>query len=525
MNEILTKVCFKCNEKKQIIEFYKHPQMSLGVVNKCKVCNKLDVKNDYYRKSSDSLWVEKEKERCKEKYYRLNYKEKQKIWDENKPWKKEAILKNLNKKLKIEKGFECHHWSYNTEHFEDVFTVSEDNLLYELGDSNGDDSVNIADIINTVDFMLGTQLSRFIEYATDVNDDNVINVLDLMGIVDIILNPKTTTTNNSVSSTNKNGSRKRSVDQIDYRSSKAVGDVYLYWVNESLYMDSEHKVGGLQMSINNDAEVLFSEDLSVLNKTKIQKEGTYEMLMYSIDATPLDNTSEILRFYGNQDEIDLNSIIVSTTDGGKLNVIVRTLSVDDLIDLDSFRILETYPNPVTDDILNIEYFTPTTLKNQTISMVKNTSESKSYRDVLSPNASSTHVLPKTSSSDEWETLPADEEFIKVSKKSSSKKNLTVIHTLEEFIGCIKEKKKPNVDFIIHDTAHCSHTFEGTLCKDVRRCKKIHIQRCIAGEKCKNKSCPFLHKFDMPSNESKQSFNDSMELYNKIKPKKQVKSTK
>ena len=253
--------------------------------------------------------------------------------------------------------------------FEDVFTVSEDNLLYELGDSNGDDSVNIADIINTVDFMLGTQLSRFIEYATDVNDDNVVNVLDLMGIVDIILNPKTTTTNNSVSSTNKNGSRKRSVDQIDYRSSKAVGDVYLYWVNESLYMDSEHKVGGLQMSINNDAEVLFSEDLSVLNKTKIQKEGTYEMLMYSIDATPLDNTSEILRFYGNQDEIDLNSIIVSTTDGGKLNVIVRSLSVDDLIDLDSFRILEIYPNPVTDDILNIEYFTPTTLKNQTISII------------------------------------------------------------------------------------------------------------------------------------------------------------
>ena len=72
---------------------------------------------------------------------------------------------------------------------EDVFTVSEENLLYDLGDSNGDNYVNIADVINAVDYMLEYQLPRFIEYATDVNDDNRINVLDVMGIVDIILTP------------------------------------------------------------------------------------------------------------------------------------------------------------------------------------------------------------------------------------------------------------------------------------------------------------------------------------------------
>jgi hypothetical protein len=249
--------------------------------------------------------------------------------------------------------------------FEDVFTVSEDNLLYDLGDSNGDDNVNIADIINTVDHMLGIQLARFIEYATDVNDDNMVNVLDLMGIVDIILNPTITTTN----SENKYASRKKSVDQIDYRSSNPVGDAYFYWVNESLYMESDHKVGGLQFSINNDAEVTFSEDLSVLNKTKIQKEGVYEMLMYSVDATPLDSTSEILRYYGNQDDFDLNSLIVSTTDGGKLNVVIRTLSNDDIIDLDSFTILGVYPNPATENILNIEFFAPSPLINQSISII------------------------------------------------------------------------------------------------------------------------------------------------------------
>lgn len=119
----MSKKCFKCGEVKILTEFYKHSQMADGHVNKCKTCNKLDCKKDYYRKSEHSEWIENERERNREKYHRLNYCEKQKVWNENKPWKKEAILKGLNKKLKIEKGFECHHWSYNPEHFEDVFIL------------------------------------------------------------------------------------------------------------------------------------------------------------------------------------------------------------------------------------------------------------------------------------------------------------------------------------------------------------------------------------------------------------------
>lgn len=50
------KKCFKCGNVKPLSCFYKHPRMSDGHVNKCKDCNKKDVREnrakkiDYYRK-------------------------------------------------------------------------------------------------------------------------------------------------------------------------------------------------------------------------------------------------------------------------------------------------------------------------------------------------------------------------------------------------------------------------------------------------------------------------------------------
>ena len=80
----MDKVCFKCGKIKSIDEFYKHPKMKDGHFNKCKECAKKDVHDKYNDNIKNPDFVDKERERGREKYIYgenlLDTKEKHRIF-------------------------------------------------------------------------------------------------------------------------------------------------------------------------------------------------------------------------------------------------------------------------------------------------------------------------------------------------------------------------------------------------------------------------------------------------------------
>lgn len=129
----LEKKCIRCGEIKPKSEYYTHKQMKDGTLNACKSCIKISSKKREEKIKLDPKLIEKERERHRNKYHRLGYKEKHRPTNEQ---KHKAIKKHRNKypekykakgmsqHIEVAKGYHRHHWSYNEKHAKDVIILT-----------------------------------------------------------------------------------------------------------------------------------------------------------------------------------------------------------------------------------------------------------------------------------------------------------------------------------------------------------------------------------------------------------------
>ncbi|MBP3253855.1 MAG: S8 family serine peptidase [Bacteroidales bacterium] len=206
-------------------------------------------------------------------------------------------------------------------------TVSSMPLSSIKGDANGSMSVDVADIITTINYVTNQNPQPFIFEAADVNDDGTIDVLDIVGIINIIMGNTT--------------------------SSKAGNDVTaLYFIeNDTLFVDSPVPMAGVQFSFTTD-KIQSLESLSQFEQIKQwTPEGNYMFMAYSLSGKKLPKgKTALIKLNG----AEIKQIVLSDTSGKNIiPILASQQGLTDVMELQS-AITQVYPNP-SKDVFNITF--------------------------------------------------------------------------------------------------------------------------------------------------------------------------
>ena len=173
-------------------------------------------------------------------------------------------------------------------------------LTATRGDANGSGSVDVADVVTTVNYVTGLQPKPFVFDAADMNSDKLIDIFDVVGIIRGILNPSLLAT----ASLNE--------------------ETAIYTIEDgTLYVESPVTLGGVQVQLTLDGrgkmeDVSVASDLDGFETASAWlSDNDYLFLAYSMNGKTLAPGKHALLHIG---DADITSLRLSDTQGRNVNV-------------------------------------------------------------------------------------------------------------------------------------------------------------------------------------------------------------
>ena len=175
------------------------------------------------------------------------------------------------------------------------------------GDANGDGEINVSDIVEIVNYIMGKPSAKFVEAAADMNGDGEVNVTDIVKVFSIIMS-----TNNArqrafvVESTDND--RLTMVESENHALSLCLN-------NESGYVASQFDI---HLSAGQTLEGIILNSIRskdhVLTYTKTN-DNTYRVVVYSLDnQSYTGNNGELLSIHvSGTGSVDIDNILFVTS--------------------------------------------------------------------------------------------------------------------------------------------------------------------------------------------------------------------
>lgn len=206
-------------------------------------------------------------------------------------------------------------------------------LTASKGDANGSMSVDVADVVTEVNYIIGGNPQPFIFEAADVNTDLDINVLDIVGTINIINTP------------------------ADGAGNSAVADLstaYFTVEDGVLYVQCDQPIGGLQVRLNGDRSK--TEITRLANLDGFEEvanwltDNEYLYMTFSMSNRTIAPGKHALLRIG---DATVSDVKVSDVSGANMPAEIKN-GFTGLNSVESAGQFRVYPNPA-EDVVNIDY--------------------------------------------------------------------------------------------------------------------------------------------------------------------------